>query len=178
MLYRPNFCCNCGEKIERVEWKLFTSRRYCDLCQTELRYKDVLAKAWVIAGLLISFAVVSSIFRSPVAKESTPSKAVTTRSLGEKIDGPSNLDTTPAQSKQSQPVADPSGISTVSPRAADQKLSSRSPEPVYYCGAATKKGTPCSRRVKRLGERCWQHMGMPSMTESSATSQKYGRFRN
>ncbi|HEY2866891.1 MAG TPA: hypothetical protein VGJ02_07355 [Pyrinomonadaceae bacterium] len=38
---------------------------------------------------------------------------------------------------------------------------------VYYCGAATKKGTPCTRRVKRAGERCWQHQGMPAMAENA-----------
>jgi hypothetical protein len=30
-------------------------------------------------------------------------------------------------------------------------------EPVYYCGAMTKKGTPCTRRVKIKGTFCWQH---------------------
>jgi hypothetical protein len=33
---------------------------------------------------------------------------------------------------------------------------------VYYCGAATKQGTPCKRLVKG-GGRCWQHPGKPSM---------------
>jgi hypothetical protein len=33
---------------------------------------------------------------------------------------------------------------------------------VYMCGARTKKGTPCSRRV-RGPVRCWQHKGMPAM---------------
>jgi hypothetical protein len=36
-----------------------------------------------------------------------------------------------------------------------------STEAVYYCGALTKKGTPCTRRVKSPG-RCWQHLGQPS----------------
>ena len=31
-------------------------------------------------------------------------------------------------------------------------------EKVYTCGARTKKGKPCSRRVKEPG-RCWQHKG-------------------
>ncbi|HEU4509799.1 MAG TPA: hypothetical protein VFR78_16300 [Pyrinomonadaceae bacterium] len=31
-------------------------------------------------------------------------------------------------------------------------------EKVYTCGARTKKGKPCSRRVKQPG-RCWQHKG-------------------
>jgi hypothetical protein len=35
-------------------------------------------------------------------------------------------------------------------------------EPVYFCGAETKKGTPCSRRVKG-GGRCWQHEGKVAM---------------
>jgi hypothetical protein len=38
----------------------------------------------------------------------------------------------------------------------------------YFCGAVTKKGTPCSRRVKAPG-RCWQHAGQPeSVSEVSA----------
>ncbi len=33
-----------------------------------------------------------------------------------------------------------------------------SPEEVYLCGAPTKKGTACTRRVKIKGF-CWQHKG-------------------
>jgi hypothetical protein len=36
------------------------------------------------------------------------------------------------------------------------------PDQVYTCGARTKKGTPCSRRVHGP-IRCWQHKGMPAM---------------
>lgn len=35
-------------------------------------------------------------------------------------------------------------------------------EVVYICGARTKKGTPCSRRVHGP-VRCWQHKGMRPM---------------
>jgi len=35
-------------------------------------------------------------------------------------------------------------------------------EQLYMCGARTKKGTPCSRRVHGP-VRCWQHKGMPAM---------------
>jgi hypothetical protein len=35
-------------------------------------------------------------------------------------------------------------------------------EQVYICGARTKKGKPCSRRVHGA-VRCWQHKGMPAM---------------
>ncbi|HVE56628.1 MAG TPA: hypothetical protein VNB22_07350 [Pyrinomonadaceae bacterium] len=37
-----------------------------------------------------------------------------------------------------------------------------SAEAVYFCGAPTRKGTPCSRRVKG-GGRCWQHQGQSAM---------------
>jgi len=36
-------------------------------------------------------------------------------------------------------------------------------ETVYICGARTRKGTPCRRRVHTAGERCYQHEGMPAM---------------
>ena len=35
-------------------------------------------------------------------------------------------------------------------------------EKIYFCGAMTKKGTPCSRKVKG-GGRCWQHKGQEAM---------------
>jgi hypothetical protein len=35
-------------------------------------------------------------------------------------------------------------------------------EIISICGARTKKGTPCQRRVRGTG-RCWQHLGMPAM---------------
>jgi methyl coenzyme M reductase subunit C len=35
-------------------------------------------------------------------------------------------------------------------------------EQLYMCGARTKKGTPCSRRVHGP-VRCWQHKGMAAM---------------
>src|SRR6185503_3962000 len=30
--YRPNFCCECGEKIVRLRWRVWTSRKFCDTC--------------------------------------------------------------------------------------------------------------------------------------------------
>ena len=35
--------------------------------------------------------------------------------------------------------------------------------PVFICGARTKKGTPCRRRVHVAGERCYQHKGLSAM---------------
>jgi hypothetical protein len=38
-----------------------------------------------------------------------------------------------------------------------------SDETAYICGARTKKGTPCHRRVHIAGERCFQHKGLPAI---------------
>ena len=40
---------------------------------------------------------------------------------------------------------------------------SNTDDPGYICGARTKKGAPCHRRVHAAGERCFQHKGMPAM---------------
>jgi hypothetical protein len=39
-------------------------------------------------------------------------------------------------------------------------------EIISICGARTKKGTPCQRRVRGTG-RCWQHRGMNAMLPAS-----------
>ncbi|HEY9403525.1 MAG TPA: hypothetical protein VIQ24_12750, partial [Pyrinomonadaceae bacterium] len=39
-------------------------------------------------------------------------------------------------------------------------------EVVSVCGARTKRGTPCSRRVRGTG-RCWQHRGRGAMLPAS-----------
>ncbi|MCA1592497.1 MAG: hypothetical protein LC754_07585 [Acidobacteria bacterium] len=39
-------------------------------------------------------------------------------------------------------------------------------EIISICGARTKKGTPCRRRVRGTG-RCWQHRGLPAMLPAS-----------
>ena len=48
------------------------------------------------------------------------------------------------------------------PEGLSNSETSRAEEQIYICGARTKKGTPCSRRVHGP-VRCWQHKGMPAM---------------
>ena len=57
-----------------------------------------------------------------------------------------------------EPVYGPDG--TANERPTDPE------EVVYVCGARTKKGTPCQRRVRGPG-RCWQHRGMPAVLPPS-----------
>lgn len=148
MFYKPRFCCECGEKIERAEWTFTHSRRFCDVCQTDLLLHDWLPRAigavLAIAGLFSIGALIGSSGQKPSATISTkPGPKPSNRNAG------SNL----------VPVPIPTAKS-VDPRRLVQKTPDGSREEIEICGATTKKGTPCTRRVKG-GGRCWQHRGQP-----------------
>src|ERR1051325_10027401 len=51
--YRPNFCSECGERIVRLRWRAWTSRRFCDKCSPRFRKGHLLQQASVAAGVLL-----------------------------------------------------------------------------------------------------------------------------
>ena len=161
-MFRPKFCCNCGEKIERVEWRLWTSRRFCDLCSTEYRHLDILPIAAVCLGAFLSILGLAKFFEASneqpnIAGGEKP--ANTMRQLK-----PATLYTQSGANANIQNAAASSSamISKANVHSADQNAEqpvrklNTSEDEVFYCGALTKKGTPCTRRVKKKGF-CWQH---------------------
>ncbi len=36
-MYQPNFCAECGQRIERARWHWWTSRKFCSACARRLR---------------------------------------------------------------------------------------------------------------------------------------------
>jgi hypothetical protein len=174
MLYRPNFCCCCGERIERIDWKIWTSRRFCDLCATQHQVGEFVPKAIVGIGVLIGIFGFGSYLQSrptpnlPVAKNSLFEQPVKRAASPD-----SNKQATNAAATQSQPGLPVTPVVDTTQQAVKNLQRPAEParattEAVYYCGAATKKGTPCSRRVKSPNTRCWQHTGMPAMADSQA----------
>ncbi|MEJ7624473.1 MAG: hypothetical protein WKF34_10825 [Pyrinomonadaceae bacterium] len=166
MLFRPSFCANCGEKIERAEWKLTTSRRFCDVCESVNKGYDLIPRVAVIAGVVMMLLGVGSFLtsgRHPDEPRRLPLQAA--KSLVQN-------ETLPKVREQSETMTFPVNDSPVP---ADRRPTAPPPvrkatpvfegaiEPSYFCGAETKKGTPCSRRVKGP-TRCYQHAGMPAMT--------------
>jgi hypothetical protein len=170
MLYRPNFCCECGEKIERANWPLLASRRFCDLCQTRHLVQEWLPMAIAIASLTIGTACILSVYQRPPQAETASFRPVDPPTRKTDKTPQSDLNATPPSIGQSQTEQN-TGQTPRPTNPLPETLKSAAPtkdaEPVYYCGAATKKGTPCTRRVKKSGERCWQHQGMPSMAEGT-----------
>jgi hypothetical protein len=175
MLYKPNFCCHCGEKIERLTWSPLTSRRFCELCETEKKPYDLLPRAIVVIGLVLGVFGLAGFFsdgngsKMKSAKvEHSPSQKRGIKSPGTNVAAVNgkalNVDTTvlaPQLNANTHNSAGPTD-ENIKQRKDQAKTST---EAAYYCNAMTKKGTPCTRRVKTKG-RCWQHVGQPAVDPS------------
>jgi len=141
-LYQPNFCCACGNKLIRLRRHFWTSRRFCDVCAQRLR------KERFVPLLLIFLTLTGAGYLLGRTRRPAPPPLIIER----RSDSP--LDSSPAAANQ----AATSSPGSTSVSAAANTIESD----VYLCGARTKKGTPCSRRVHGP-VRCWQHKGMPAM---------------
>ncbi len=175
MPYKPKYCCQCGEKIDRIDWKPWTSRRFCELCEIDFGVYDKLRGLLIAVGLLFGLYGIGSYFQKPdkplltVAQQQTIAANRKTELIQTKTDAPvstGNSVQTPPQTndfnapiKTRNAVAAPASNLTIKQTAAQ---TIESAERVYFCGAPTRKGTMCSRRMKN-GGRCWQHAGQAAL---------------
>jgi hypothetical protein len=174
MFYKPNYCCNCGEKIERVNWTFTTSRRFCDVCKDDFVLQRLAPKLFVGLMAVIGIFGVGSYWRSgekPLNVSSKQFAAIAPDSSKNPANRTSQVNTTsdiqppaPSNSVQTNSQTGPQmpNLTTKLPSKQTESAPNSADETVYYCGAMTKKGTPCSRRVKG-GGRCWQHKGQNAM---------------
>lgn len=165
MLSRPNYCCSCGEKVERIEWHVWTSRRYCELCQTEHQLDEWAPKAAIAAALLVGLGGLGGmVSQDDVQREliSEPVRLARERSdrLARKEQAPVVM---PERDAASHPEPNASREAVVE-RPMEQPQAAE--EPVSFCGALTKKGTSCTRKVKG-GGRCWQHKGTAALPQAT-----------
>lgn len=126
-LHRPNFCAECGAKILRLRWRLWTNRKFCDSCARSLR-----RQRWTTAGVITLLIFTTGLILGHRLQPSPP---------------PLIIQRTERQSGDSTSGSSPQPLTV---------------EEVYICGARTKKGRPCSRRVHGP-VRCWQHKGEKAM---------------
>jgi uncharacterized Zn-binding protein involved in type VI secretion len=143
-MYRPNFCAECGTRLLRLRWHIWTSRKFCDDCAGRLRKERfvpllVAAMTMTVSGYVIGRA----------GRPAPPPLTIIRRA-----DSPLTAPEDPGSRKPKTSPAE-SATSNNGVPAADEG-------DVYLCGARTKKGTPCSRRVHGP-VRCWQHKGSPAM---------------
>jgi hypothetical protein len=167
MYYKPKFCSNCGEKVERRDWKPWTSTRFCEVCESDLKMRDWLPRTVVFAGVLAGIFGFGSYLKTS-EKPLNIVKDLQAANLSARQGGqPDDID------------SGPRGFRTDASNSTSGNRTERGPEPakplalmeiqqnslteaVYFCGAKTKKGKPCSRLVKG-GGRCWQHPGKAAM---------------
>ncbi len=178
MLFRPTYCCSCGDKIERAQWRFWTSTRFCEICESTNKPFELLSRGAMLLGGLISIFWIGNLIVPVSGDEQKPENA--------KIVAVHNRDDGRSQQKLRSLKADPQTSDADEAQVAKNDvlpakesspltLSTKqndSPERVYICGARTKKGTACSRRVKKAGTRCWQHQGMPAMKDEVPASDK------
>lgn len=146
-MYKPNFCSECGAKTLRLQWHPWTSRRFCNDCARRLR------KARLVPALLATLGLFAAGYVAGRVRRPALPPLIIERSF----DSPLNDGEAPVGSLQ--PTSSEAGMN---PTAAASTSPAFVEEVVYLCGARTKKGTPCSRRVHGP-VRCWQHKGMPAM---------------
>jgi hypothetical protein len=161
MFFRPKFCANCGEKIERVDWGPLTSRRFCQVCESEFKGQDLIPRA------IVGLGVLAGVFGFGSYLKSGSGSATETRvaKLHQPVAAASATQTTnnavnTSQTSNSAPL--PTTVAALPVGSQPPKAKPETQESQYFCGAETKKGTPCSRRVKG-NVRCFQHAGMPAM---------------
>ena len=171
MFYKPNHCSNCGEKIERIEWFPWTSQRFCEACEKDLKFYERLPQILMLVFLLFGIFGLGGFLRSgdkplQVSKNENQVKPLTLAANKMQPAGVGNVQTTSETSKNATNVL-PVQPQTVplQPQKQVRKIDNLKVSesvPVYLCGAQTKKGTPCSRKM-RGGGRCWQHEGQEAM---------------
>lgn len=157
-MYKPNFCAECGARIVRERWRFWNSRIFCPECARRFRKAQILLP--VIAGLML-FGIGLTVGRTshpappPLVLQSSRQAPVPAIAAAAGTLMPSsNAETSPGSTG---PESSYGRNGTAGERPTDPH------EIVSVCGARTKKGTPCSRRVRGTG-RCWQHKGMPAIT--------------
>ncbi|MFN2482795.1 MAG: hypothetical protein ABR554_15165 [Pyrinomonadaceae bacterium] len=151
-MYKPNFCAECGERVLRGRWRAWTSRRFCPACEKRFR------RGWLAPLLAACALVCTGIAFGRLMRPAPPPLTIERGTLPL----PALL---MAKSRDAQTGVAASGGAGEAD-AARRDLGAGALEAptdpneiVSICGARTKKGTPCQRRVRGAG-RCWQHRGM------------------
>src|ERR1051326_5568785 len=139
-MHRANCCAECGERLTFNGWRGLLRRSVCEHCARRLG-------CWAVYRPLIVVALVgAAAFGFGRYLRPSPPPLIIQRAADSPLfSAPNEQSVAQANREQSNQAA------------------SVSNDEVYICGARTKKGTPCRRRVHAAGERCFQHKGMPAM---------------
>ncbi len=138
LFYRGNFCAECGCSLDRRP--VWRTRYLCDHCDNALGQRAGRRGRRTFAIILLIVILVFPGDRQTVIDRST---------------------LRPDATSFSPPSTDLDQISD------DPQTDHIESSDTTLCGARTKKGSPCRRRVSN-GMRCYQHLGQPSIIDLPA----------
>lgn len=185
MFYKPKFCCSCGERIERIDWKLSTSRRFCEFCEIEHKPYDLIPRFVVGFALLVGVLGFGSYLQKanpelnasvkPLESSSNARRTLISDSRQPGVTNPEKRapDKADVHDRVVLPATTDGSLMAGSEKEQLKKRPTTSDDLAFYCGALTKKGKPCSRRVKSK-ERCWQHSGRQSIVSAVKSFEEPG----
>ena len=135
---KHNFCTNCGVRLPRKGARAWLRGARCKDCA--LRLGSTRLKPLVLTVMLAVAAFAFGRYLRPAPPPLTIHRA--------------------ANSSLPDALVD---LDSLSRNRSVPSTNDTQDDVVYICGARTKKGTPCRRRVHFAGERCYQHKGLPAM---------------
>jgi hypothetical protein len=155
-MHVANYCADCGAPLKRKGWRALLKRSVCEDCANRLG-KASFARPLVVIAILAIAAFALGRYLRPA-----PPPLVIERAANSPLsDLPVNLnDIVKAGSRNANSNRE---IQRTPDSPSTRQISNSADDVVYLCGARTKKGTPCHRRVHFAGERCYQHKGMPAI---------------
>ena len=143
-MHRANFCAECGERLTFKGWRRLVRRSLCKHCARRL------GGFAAYRPLMVVVLVGAASFGFGKYLRPSPPPLIIQRAAN-----------SPLFEAPNEPLVARAN------RAPSNQTAAVSTDEVYICGARTKKGTPCRRRVHAAGERCFQHKGMPSLVPLS-----------
>ncbi|MCD9185291.1 MAG: hypothetical protein LUM44_02575 [Pyrinomonadaceae bacterium] len=175
MFYKPDYCNGCGQQIERTSRKFWKNTRFCDVCEQDFRGQEWIPRAFMLLCFVFGLFGLGSFFSKDekplnlASRQFTETSADSRKNL-KKVENtlanvPESVITNAANIKKAEENRGQNSLNAARPtltRQAKVETQTSEEESTYYCGAETKKGTPCSRKVKG-GGRCWQHKGQAAI---------------
>jgi hypothetical protein len=141
LIYQANFCAECGNRLTHHRW--WQPGYFCPHCAGQRgRRRYFRPVALLVCGISLGLII------NATRRESTPDHLAPLAALT-------------AVSAQD---------ATARLRPAPPGSAAAAATEYFFCGARTKKGTPCKHRVRQQGQRCAQHQGRASLLKDSQSS--------
>ena len=168
MLYTPKRCNECGEEIEPATQGTLIRHRFCENCEQDFKWQKFLPLIWLslgLVGIIYGFGSylkkpdkpVNLLANSTTAAASNKNQNLPNRSNSQVL-GDSNVqviaqkaDANNANLSANSPISNAAPVAKTVAVKQNSAENGQNPatEPIYICGAQTKKGTACLRRVKK-----------------------------